>query len=280
VTTSEAVRAPLGRLVHAELSDVLSRGRTRLFLVVLAVLPLVLGIGVAVGDAPGRGGGPGPGLVAAATANGLGLPVATLSLALQLLLPLGVVVTAADALSGRAGLGSLRRLLLAPVGRTRVVLVKAAGVVAVSLLAVLVTALVGTAVGLVIVGGTDHLLTLSGSEVDSGQALRRIVTAAAWTVLQLAAVGAVALAVAALTERALPAAAAVLGALVVGDLLTSVPALGVLHPWLLPACWPSLADLLREPVPVDDLRNGALLATGYLVLGLVAARVALARRDV
>jgi len=73
---------------------------------------------------------PGPGLIAAITGNGLMLPIAALRVTLFLLLPLGVSIAAADALAGEAAHGSLRGLLLAPIGRVRLVAVKAFGVFA------------------------------------------------------------------------------------------------------------------------------------------------------
>lgn len=272
--------APLTRLIRLELSGILRRPRTWVFLGVLAIVPLLIGVGVAAGDpSAASGDGPGPGLIAAATANGLGLPVASLAVAMTLLLPLGMSVTAADALAGEAAHGVLRGLLLAPMGRLRLVLVKSSGVLAMALVSVVVITVVGTVAGTLIIGGADHLLTLSGSTVGTGEALRRIGLAGVWTLLQLAAVGAVALAVSALTERPLVVTALVLGGAVMCDVLTAIPSLGALHPWLLTAGWPALADLLRDPIPGQDLGHSALLAAVYLVLGMAVTVVATLRRE-
>lgn len=272
--------APLRRLLRCELVGILRRPRTWVFLGVLALVPLVISIGVTASGASGvPGSGPGPGLIAAATANGLGLPIASLAVALTLLLPLGVTVTSADALAGEAAHGTLRALLLAPVSRPRLVLVKAAGVLMVSAVAVAVVTLVGVVMGALVIGGGDHLLTLSGSTVEPGAALRRIGVASAWTLLQLAAVGAVALAVSSVTDRPLVVTAVVLGGVIVCDVLTAVPSFDALRPWLLPAGWPTLADLLREPIPIDDLLRSSVLAAAYLVLGLVGAVLGTLRRE-
>jgi ABC-2 type transport system permease protein len=270
--------APLGRLVHLELSGILRRPRTWVFLCVLALVPLVIGVGVAASDVPSAAGsGPGPGLIAAATANGLGLPIASLAISLTLLLPLGISVTAADALAGEAAHGALRGLLLAPMSRPRLLLVKSSGVFAMTLVSVAVITLVGTVAGTLIIGGADHLLTLSGSTVSTGEALRRIALAAAWTVLQLASVGAVSLAVSALTERPLVVTALVLGGAIMCDVLTAIPSLGWVHPWLLTAGWSALGDLLRDPIPGEDLLHSALLAVAYLIVGMVVATAATLR---
>ncbi len=72
-------------------------------------------------------------------------------------------------------------------------------------------AVVGALAGMVLVGGTDGLVTLSGTTLGVGDALGRIALVVVWTVGQLAAVGAVALAVSAWTEHPLVVLARVLG---------------------------------------------------------------------
>lgn len=197
-----------------------------------------------------------------------------------LLLPLAVRVAAADALAGEASSGTLRMLLLAPIGRLRVVAVKALGVLALAVAGVLVIAAVGWLVGMLVVGGDGRLLTLSGSAIDAGDACGRVWLAAGWTVLQLAAVGAIALAVSAFTDRPLVVIATVLGGAIVFGVLLAIPSLGWLHPLLLTSAWPALADLLRDPIPTENLTHGALLAMFYLVLGLAMAVTGTLRREV
>ena len=84
--------------------------------------------------------------------NGLVLPVAAMTVSLALLLPLAVAMAAADAIAGEAAAGTLRGLLLAPVGRLRLVVMKAFGVLVVAVAAVLALAVVGVLAGLLVVG--------------------------------------------------------------------------------------------------------------------------------
>lgn len=267
---------PLSRLVRSELACLMVRRRTWVALGACAAIPLTIGVGLALQHGAT---GPGPGLVAAATENGLGLPVASLGVALALLLPLGVSITAADALAGEASHGTLRWFLLAPVGRARLVAVKAAGVLVTALLGVAMVTAVGTVVGALVVGGGGKLLTLSGTVVDTGSALSRILLAAGWTVVQLAAVGAVALAVSALTDRRLVVIASVLGGMILSGVLTVLPALQALHPVLLTAGWAALGDVLRDPIPAHDLIHSTVLAACYLIVGLAVAVIATLRRE-
>lgn len=271
--------APLVRLLRVELRTEPRRPRTLATLVVLALVPVVIGFGVSVHAADPGADRPGLGLIRAVAGNGMMLPITALGVTLGLLLPLCVCIAAADALSGEAAHGTLRGLLLAPVSRIRLVWIKAFGVLVVAVLEVAAVTAAGLLAGLIIVGGGDQLLTLSGSSVGFGAALARVALAAGWTVLQVAAVGAVALAVSAFTDHPMVVLATVLGGTIVFGLLGAIPALDWLRPVLLTSGWASLSDVLRDPVPGDGLTHSALLAGVYLVIGMTGAIVGTLRRE-
>lgn len=262
----DAASAPLVRLLRSELRWVLRRPRTQIALGLLAVVPVLIGIGIMATDSPG-----GSGLLTQIAGNGLVLPVVALSISLTLLLPLAVTMAAADALAGESAHGTLRGLLLAPVSRTRLVLVKAIGVLAVAVAAVAAVAVLGMVTGLVLIGpsgSTNGMLTVSGTEVGPGSALLRVSLAAAWTVGQLAAIGAVALAVSSATDHPLVVLAAVLGGLIVFGVLSAIPALDWLQPVLITTGWFAIVDVLRDPLPLDGLASSSLRAGCYLLVGV------------
>jgi ABC-2 type transport system permease protein len=274
---SGPVRAPLGRLLRSELRWVLHRPRTQIMLLLLALIPVLIGIGIAVLGQPGA-----PGLVAQVAGNGLVLPVTALSICLTLLLPLAVAMAAADALAGESAHGTLRGLLLAPVSRTRLVAVKAVGVLAVAVIAVTVVAVIGIVTGLILIGpskSTHGLLTLSGTEVGPASALMRVSLAAIWTVGQLTAVGAVALAVSSATDHPLVVLAAVLGGLIMFGVLSAIPALDWLQPVLLTTGWFAIVDVLRDPLPLDGLASSSVRAGCYLLIGLSLTLARTATRE-
>jgi len=262
LTHTSAARAPLMRLLRSELRWVLRRPRTQIALGLLALVPILIGIGIVVADSPG-----GPPLFRQVAGNGLVLPIAALSISLALLLPLVVAMAAADALAGESAHGTLRGLLLAPISRARLVMVKTVGVLVVATAAVTVVVVLGIATGVVIVGGGD-LLTLSGTEVSFASGLARVALAAVWTIGQLAAVGAVALAVSSFTDHPLVVLAATLGGAIVFGVLYAIPALSWLHPVLLTTGWVAIADVLRDPLPLDGLASSTYRAACYVVLGL------------
>jgi len=264
------------RLLGAELRWVLRRPRTLVMLGVFALVPVLISIGVAVADSDGSN----HGLIGAVAGNGLMLPVVAITVSLALLLPLAVAMAAADAIAGEAAQGTLRGLLLAPVGRLRLVGMKAFGVLVVAVLAVLALAVVGVVAGMVIVGRPEgQLVTLSGTTLGMGDALGRVTLVVAWTIGQLAAVGAVALAVSALTEHPSVVIAAVLGGLIVFGVLSAIPALEWLQPYLLTTGWTASADVLRDPMPTDGLVTSTLRALCYLAVGAGLTVFRMLRRD-
>jgi ABC-2 type transport system permease protein len=266
--------APLGRLLGSELRWVLRRPRTLVLLGVFALIPVLIAIGVAVGDRSA------PGLIGAIAGNGLVLPVAAMSIALALLLPLAVAMAAADAIAGESAQGTLRGLMISPVSRLRLVVMKAFGVLVVATLATLAIAVVGVLAGLTVVGTPDwQLVTLSGSTVSWGGALARVGLVVVWTVGQLVAVGAVALAISAVTEHPLVVLAAVLGGLIVFGVLGAIPSLNWLQPYLLTSGWSAGADVLRDPLPLGGIVDSTLKALCYLAVGGGLTTYRMLRRD-
>jgi ABC-2 type transport system permease protein len=271
------LRAPLGRLLRSELRWVLRRPRTQVALVLLALVPVVTGLGIAAAGSPASAG-----LLTQVAGNGLVLPVVALSICLTLLFPLAVAMAAADALAGESAHATLRGLLLAPISRSRLVLVKSIGVLAVAVAAVASVAVLGIVTGLILVGpasSTHGMLTLSGTEVGPGSALMRVALAAVWTVGQLAAVGAVALAVSSATDHPLVVLAAVLGGLIGFGVLSVIPALDWLQPLLLTRGWFAITDVLRDPMPLAGLVSSTVRAGCYLVIGVALTLARTATRE-
>jgi ABC-2 type transport system permease protein len=263
--------------VRSELRWVLRRPRTQIALVLLALVPVLTGIGIAAAGSP-----VGAGLLTQVAGNGLVLPVGALSICLTLLLPLAVAMAAADALAGESAHGTLRGLLLAPVGRSRLVLVKSIGVLAVAVAAVAAVTVLGIVTGLILVGpsGSAHgLLTLSGTQVGPGSALMRVALAAIWTVGQLAAVGAVALAVSSVTDHPLVVLAAMLAGLIGFGVLSAIPALDWLRPVLLTTGWFAITDVLRDPIPLAGLASSTVRAGCYLLIGVALTLATMATRE-
>jgi ABC-2 type transport system permease protein len=270
--TSGATHAPMARLLRSELSVVFRRPRSWIALALLALVPVVIAIGVRVGDGPRRNDS--GGIIANLVGNGLVLPVVALTVTLAVLLPLVGAMWSADALAGETAHGTLRGLLVAPVGRVRLLVVKSFGVATAVLAACVLISAVGMITGLLLIG-SHGMVTLSGSTLGFGAALGRVALATGWVAAQVWAVCAVALAVSACTEHPMVVMASTLAGAIVFGVLSSIPSLEWLQPYLLTNSWASLTDVLRDPVPTAGLLHGIAEAGCYALIGwsLALARV-------
>ena len=273
--------APILRLLKAELRFVLRRPRTMIALGVAAAVPIVAGIGVSVASAPPAGSGPDQaieGIASIVGDNGLVLPVFVLLLSMTMLLPLVGTMWSADAISGEAAAGGLRNLLLAPVGRVRLLAVKAFGVAVFTLGTVAIMAAVGVVAGLVILGG-DGMLTMSGTTLPFGESLGRIALLTVLVTLQVWAVAAIALAISTTTDHPLVVLSVTLGGVIVFSVLTVISSLDWLHPVLITSGWSDLADIARDPMPTDAIGDGVLRAACYILIGYSLALARMVTRD-
>ncbi|MDN3268545.1 ABC transporter permease [Streptomyces sp. MA15] len=260
-------------LFRDELRTTFRRWRTLALLGVLAAVPVLVGIAVRIetGDGPSAGnGGGGPAFVSQITNNGLFLVFTALAATLPFFLPMAVGVIAGDAVAGEAGAGTLRYLLVAPAGRTRLLLTKYATVVVFCLAATLVVAGSALAVGALLFPLGD-VTTISGTRIGFGEGLARALLIALVVAASLLGVAALGLFVSTLTDSGIAAMATTVGLLITVQILDQIPQLHALHPYLFSHHWLSFADLLREPVHWDGLtKNLGLQALYAAVFGSAA----------
>jgi len=124
-------------MIAVELRKLVRRPRTWVTMALLVMLPTLVAIFVKVthvGPRPGEG----PPFLSAILSNGALFPAAALALVLPLFLPVAVAVIAGDAVAGEASAGTLRYLLVRPVGRTRLLVAKLVAVAVFILLAVVI----------------------------------------------------------------------------------------------------------------------------------------------
>ncbi|WP_327703489.1 ABC transporter permease [Streptomyces decoyicus] len=262
-------------LLRSEIGVTFRRWRTLALLAVLAGVPVLVGIAVKIetGDGgPGGGGGGagGPAFLSQITHNGLFLVFTSLAVTLPFFLPMSVGVIAGDSLAGEAHGGTLRYLLVAPAGRTRLLLVKYATTLTFCLVGTLVVALSALVTGALLFP-LGEVTLLSGTSVSFGEGLLRALAIAVAVALSLMGVAAVGLFVSALTTSGIAAMATTVGLLITVQILDTLPQLHALQPYLFPHYWLSFADLLRDPVYWDQLqKNIGLQAVYALVFGSAA----------
>src|SRR3954452_19079103 len=259
-------RAPVGRpsagrhtlaLFKSELHLVFGRARTWVLLGVLAAVPVMVGVAIRLsGSSSGA-----DGFIGQIAGNGLFLVVASLGLSLPFFLPTAVTVISGESLAGEASLGTLRNLLTAPAGRARLLAAKMVALAIFCLAATMTIWLSGLIVGFILFPVGDVLL-LAGTTISLGEGLLRALAIAVVISLSLLGLAGIGLFVSALTSPPLAAMAASFGSFIVLGILTAIPQLHAIHPWLLMFRWQSFADLLRVPPSWND--------TGLTLLGQAA----------
>ncbi|QNA78165.1 ABC transporter permease subunit [Streptomyces sp. So13.3] len=265
-------------LFRSELTIVFRRWRTVALLAVLAGVPLLVGIAVKIetrnGGSAGRGGGggdgAGPAFISQVSNNGLFLSFASLAATLPVFLPMAVGVIAGDSVAGEANSGTLRYLLVAPAGRTRLLLAKFTAVAAFCAVATLVVAGAALAVGAALFPLGDVTL-LSGTTISFSDGLVRALMIAALVAASLVGVAAIGLFISTLTNSGIGAMAATVGLVITVQIVDTIPQLHVVQPYLFPHYWLSFADVLRAPVYWDDIvKNLGLQALYAAVFGSAA----------
>ena len=277
--TSELTRQPLQplRLLRSELRLVFTRRRNLALLAVLSTAPILIGIAVRV-SAP-SGGGEGPAFIGQITQNGLFLAFTALAVTLPFFLPLSVAVVSGESIAGEASTGTLRNLLVVPVGRTRLLLVKYVSVVAFALVSTLVVWGVGLVVGLLLFPRGDVTL-LSGTTISLAEAFVRALLVAFYVAAMLAGVAAIGIFVSTLTEVPMGAMAATAVLTIISEILGAVPQVKVIWPYLFTTPWFAFGDLLRSPVPLQDMGVGLLTQGVYIALFLLLGWARLTTKDV
>src|SRR6478609_802423 len=158
-------------MIVVELIKMICRPRTWLIIGMLVALPTLVAVLLAVTDLGPRP-GTGPPFLSAVLSDGTLFPLAALGVVLPLLLPIAVAVLGGDAIAGESQTGTLRYLLVRPVGRTHLLLAKLVTVVAFVIMAVLVVALVSYVEGRLLLGKSTTpggTVSLSGSTLTPEQ---------------------------------------------------------------------------------------------------------------
>jgi ABC-2 type transport system permease protein len=274
-------------VIRTELVKLFRRPRTWLSLVLLNVLPIVIAVLLSITHVAPRP-GQGPAFLSAVLSNGSLFAVAALAIVLPLFLPVAVAVIAGDSIAGEAQTGTLRYLLIRPVGRTRLLVAKLTAVFVFVIAAVLSVAgigyvtgrlLLGNAPGASIISGAS-ITSLSGTELTPGQVAARTTIAIGYVAFSMLSVAAMALFLSTLTDSPLSAGLGALAFLIGSSLLFTLDAAKSLGPYLPTRYWLSFVDLFRDPILWRNVERGMLLQVTYVVVLLGAAWANFATKDV
>lgn len=266
-------------MIAVELRKLFRRPRTWAALAMLVTLPTIVAIFLAVtGIAPRPG--TGPAFLNEVLRNGTLFPAAALAIVLPVFLPASVAVIAGDMIAGEATAGTLRYLLVRPVGRTRLLVAKLVAALAYVSIAVLLVSGLGYIVGRAAFG-VHPLSSISGGAALGGtQVSFRIfmtMLSVAWSMVGVAAI---ALFFSTLSDSGLGAALGTLAFLVGSTVLVGLDAAQSVRPYLLTRYWLSFVDLFRTPILWRDVDRGFVLQAVYVVVFLTAAWANFASKDI
>jgi len=267
--------------MRIELVRQLRRRRTAVGLAGISAVPVVLAVAFLLagggGDGDGRGGDP-TGLFSLATSSGLNFALMSTAATAPFLLLSVVALFAGDTVSSEAAVGSLRSLLVRPVGRGTLLGRKLAIAAVLSTLAAGLVPVSGLIVG-TIAYGWGPLVTPFGA-LPPTDGLLRLAAVAVYLAWSSAWVLALAFALSTTTDTSVGAVAGTIVVVIVVQILDAIPALGDLRT-LLPVheglAW---LGLLAAPPRWADLTRGVLLQLPYLAVGAAFAWWWFGRKDV
>jgi ABC-2 type transport system permease protein len=252
----------------SELAVLFRRRRTWAMLLALAAVPILIAVAVRISSSGSSGRG--PAFIDSITQNGLFVGIAGLTIAIPLFLPLTVGVVAGDTIAGEANTATLRYLLVSPVGRIRLLVVKYLATIAFCLAATLTLSIAGILIGIALFP-VGPVTLLSGDTVSIGDSLVRSLLIALYATVSLLGLSAIGLFISTVTDAPVGAMAATVVLSIVAQVLDSLPQTEWLHPWLFSHYWLDFADLLRQPVEWSSFGQNALLQLGYVaVFGALA----------
>ncbi|MEA2474741.1 MAG: type transport system permease protein [Thermoleophilaceae bacterium] len=211
--------------------------------------------------------------------SGLAIPPVILIFGSYWLFPLITALVSGDIVAAEDHNGTLKTILTRSVGRGRIFVAKTLAAFTYALVALIAMGVTATGAG-VIKSGFHPLVTLSGTTVSSGRALALIAASLAVYLLPLIAVASIALLLSTVTHNS---AAAVVGALMISlllQLVTIIPGLGALHPYLLPTQFNAWQGFLRTPVDYAPVVRAAWVCALYVIPCLGIAFLSFLRRDV
>ena len=274
-------------MIRVELALLVRRRRVWLCWALLCALPALIAVLLAatgIAPAPGQGGA----FLSAVVSNGQLFPAAALAIVLPVFLPITVAIVAGDAVAGEASTGTLRYLLVRPVGRLRLLVAKFVGIAAYVLLAVALVTVTAYAVGVAAfgfgpdaeAGGAGAVTSLSGTSLTPQQLVERTALTVAYLALCMLVLGAVGLLFSTLTDSPLAAALGVLAVVVTSAALLPLEAADAVERYLPTTHWLAWIDLFRDPVLWTAIREGVAVQLGWIVLAFGAAWANFATKDV
>jgi ABC-2 type transport system permease protein len=260
-----------------ELRKLVSQKRTYLGLGLAVALPVIF---VVVQNLRGnRGRDQGNIFISHITQSGLATPVLMLLLLSVFMLPVIAALVAGDIVAAEDGNGTLKTILTRSVNRGQVFAAKTLAAMSYGAVAVFLSAVVATAAG-VASWGFNHVITFSGSVVSAPEGLLLVFAANACYLIPLLSVVAIGVLLSTVTRNSTAAVVGTVGVVILLYILSGIPGLEGIRPYLLTGQFENWHGLLRTPTDWAPIGHSAWVCALYAGPALFAAYLVFLRRDV
>jgi ABC-2 type transport system permease protein len=273
-------------VITVELRKLVLRPRVWLSILLLCAVPALVAILLSVSDIappPGQGAA----FLSAVMNNGSLYPAAALAMVLPVFLPLAVAVYAGDAIAGESNTGTLRYLLVRPVGRLRLLSAKLTALTVYIVLTMIIVVVFSLAVGVALfgtgaeaVGQPGSITSLSGATLGPQELAVRLLAAVGYIVVSMLGFGTIALFWSTLSDSALGAALGSLAVLIASSIMQTLDAADPIKPYLPTNYWLSWIDFFRDPIFWQNIDRGLLLQACYIVVFFGASWANFATKDI
>ncbi len=260
-----------------ELTFILKRRRTLVSFAVLAAIPILVGTVLATLGGPKQGNG--PAFINEVTNNGVFLGVTSISTSQLVVIPLVIAIVAGESLSAEASYGTLRYLLLSPISRTRLLVVKSFAVLCYAVIACLFMVFVGVVFGAILFP-VGNVITLSGTSVPLLDGILRVIGMGLLAAISTFSIVAIGIFASTLTDSAIGAAAITFGATVVIVILNNIPELVQVAPLMFSNYWASGADLFRSPITYHFIIKNLIEQLGWMTIFFLGAWARFSTKDI
>jgi ABC-2 type transport system permease protein len=213
------------------------------------------------------------------TRSGLATPVLMLTFLVLFMLPLVASLVAGDIVANEDGNGTLKTILTRSVDRGQVFAAKTLAAMTYAAAAAYLSATVATLAG-VASWGFHSLVSLSGTVVSAPEALLLVFAANAAYLVPLLTVAAIGVLLSTATRNSAAAVVATIGTVILLDIVSAIPGLEGIRPYLLTQQFEAWQGLLRTPTDWSPIAHSAWLCALYAVPALLAGYLVFLRRDV
>jgi ABC-2 type transport system permease protein len=260
-----------------ELRKLASQKRTYLGFAIAIVFPLIFVLSQHFQHHE-RGGG-GNIFTREITQSGLATPVLMLLWESVLLLPLIASLVAGDIVAAEDGNGTLKTILTRSVDRGQVFAAKVIAAILYAAFGLFLSAFTATVAG-VASWGFHSVITFSGTVVSAPRGLLLVVAAYACYLIPLLTVTSIGVLLSTVTHNSAAAVVGTLGFTFLLALITLIPGLEGVQPYLLTTEYSNWHGLLRTPTDWAPIWHSAWVCALYAGPALAAAYLVFIRRDV